>query len=217
MKMVRPCTRTQGRQAHHVPFLIFILLVLISATVFAEEEEEIPASLDFDRRAAEVTRWEIPVGGGEFFGDKLEHSFILGSGLYYHLTPALAIGADFHYSRIDYDPLGDFGQGITDQNLYLIGGTLQLNLPGAYHSGRTITEVDFYTLLGGAAININDSYHGAGCIGGGMKIYTRWPWFSFKTEFREYLWSVPTRSGSAFEADATIFLGPSFLIPPFLN
>ncbi|MDO8462030.1 MAG: hypothetical protein Q7S98_04120, partial [Deltaproteobacteria bacterium] len=197
---------------------IFILMVLLSPlSSFALEDEEIPASLDFERRAAAVTRWEIPVGGGEFFGDKLEHSFIVGSGLYYHLTPVLAIGADFNYSRINYDPLGDLGQGVTNPNLYLIGGTLQVNLPGAYHSGKTITEVDFYTLLGGAAININDSYHGAGCIGGGMKIYTRWSWFSFKTEVREYLWSVPTRSGSAFEADVTIFLGPSFLIPPYLN
>lgn len=186
-------------------------------TSSALEEGEIPAELDFDRRGAAVTRFEIPLLGGEYFGDKMDHSFIVGSGLYVHLTDALSLGADFGYSRVNYDPKGEFGSAVTDNNLYLTGGTFKIALPGAYRSGKKIREVDFYTLIGGGAIRISNSFRGAGTIGGGMKIYTGAPWFSFITEVREYFFTVPTASGSAFETDMVLLLGPSFLIPPWVN
>ncbi|MDO8644829.1 MAG: hypothetical protein Q7S00_07700 [bacterium] len=199
-------------------FLLLVTLVLfLSGTARALEEKDVPPELDFFRRGARVGHFEIPIEAGEYFADKFDHSFLLGTGLYYTPLPPLSIGVDFGYGWMSFDPTSRFGQAMTDDKMMLLHGVVRLALPGAYRSKKAIKEVDFYTTLGGGLTRLGDANRGTGFIGGGMKMYTKWDWLATRVEVRNYFMTVPTTTGDKFAADLVVTAGPVFQLPPFMD
>ncbi len=199
--------------------LIFLLILLLSYTLRAQAvdsgENSLPDALDFDRRHSGLYRFELSPYGGDYFGDKTGHSFIVGGNFQFNLTEKLALSTDFGYSRAVVDPTSVLGASFTDNNVYLIDGGFVITVPAAYRSGKGYTEADFFTSIGGGIIRINDSNRGGGYIGGGMKVrFQKIDWFSMRVEIRNYFTSIENPSGSNFQDTLSIRVGPTFLIPP---
>ncbi len=189
-----------------------ILLLFLSISP-AARGEEVPAALDFDRRQAPTYRFEISPYGGDYFGDKLNHSFIVGNNLQFNLNSWWAVSADFGYSRIGVDPTSGIGASIVDKNEYLIDGGVVFNLPAAWGTKKSVTEMDFFTSLGGGILRINDSNRPGGYLGGGIKIRFKKPrWLAIRVEVRDHFTSIASPPGSDFENDLTVRIGPTFLM-----
>lgn len=198
-------------------FFLFPLILQAQSPLLLSlpDEEEVPALLDFDRRKSIPYRFELSPYGGDYFGDKLNHSFIVGGNLQFNLTEKLGIAADFGYSKASVDRSSALGASFTNTNEYLIDGSFVLTVPAAYRSGKGAVETDFYTSIGGGILRINDGNHGGGFIGGGMKIrFESLPWLAIRIDIRNYFTSINNPSGSDFEDDLTVRAGPTFLLPP---
>lgn len=174
-------------------------------------------SLDFNKRNAAWSRLDWPLTLGSFFGDQMHQSFLTGTGLHFRFTPALSLGADFAYTRLNYDPASSFGQAVTDKNMFLTEGVFRIAWPGLYRDRTRDKEMDFYSLLGGGAAYIGGSWEGTGFVGLGLKIYTRWDWLATRVEIRHHFLSVPTAGGSAFENNLMLLVGPVIQLPPYKN
>ena len=167
-----------------------------------------------DQRDASLRRFEISPYGVDYFGDKLNHSFIVGSGAQLNLTETLGLAVDFGYSRASVDGTSAFGATFTDKNEYLIDGSFVITVPAIYRSKKGYTEADFYTSIGGGIMRLNGGNHGAGFIGGGMLIRPKVSWLAIRIDIRNYFTSVANPVGSDFEDELTLRIGPTFLIPP---
>lgn len=196
--------------------LIILILVVLFASNSAVAAEEIPDVLDWDRRQAYSYRFELSPYGGDYFGDKLNHSFIAGGNLQFNITEMLGVAADFGYSRIAVDRTSALGASITNNNEYLIDGAFVITLPAAYRSKNKVVELDFFSSIGGGILSINGSTRGGGFIGGGMKIRPKVKWLAIRVEIRNYFTSINNPGGSDFEDDLTIRVGPTFFLPPEL-
>lgn len=201
--------------------LLLILFLLITPPIVVQTVDpldiSVPDSLDFDRRQSGMYRFELSPYGGDYFGDKTGHSFIVGNNIQWNLTEKLALSTDFGYSRAVVDPTSVLGASFQDKNVYLIDGGFVITVPAAYRSGKGYTEADFFTSIGGGIIRINDSNRGGGYIGGGMKIrFKKADWFGLRVEIRNYFTSIDNPSGSNFQDTLSIRLGPTFLLPPEL-
>lgn len=193
--------------------LLLFLCCLHISPAFADEE--IPDALDFDRRHAISTRFELSPYGGDYVGDKLSHTFIVGGNLQYNLTETLGVNADFGYSEIGVDKASGLGKTFTTNNEYLADGGFVITVPAAYRSRKGYTEADFYSSIGGGILRINNSNRGGGYVGGGMKVrLKKFPWLAIRVDIRNYFTSIPNPDGSNFEDDVTIRVGPTFLLPP---
>ncbi len=179
-------------------------------------EEELPAALDFDRRKASNMRIELSPYGGDYFGDKLNHTFIVGGNLQVNITERLGIAADFGYSHVSVDRTSLLGLSFTDKNEYLMDGAFVVTMPAVFASKTKAVECDLFSSLGGGILRINGSNRIGGFIGGGMKIRPNIKWLAIRVEIRNYFTSINNPSGSDFEDDMTIRVGPTFLLPPEL-
>ncbi|MBI2981453.1 MAG: hypothetical protein HYY44_04030 [Deltaproteobacteria bacterium] len=192
---------------------LILPLICLSASLPLLAQEEIPRALDFEMREAESYRIELTPNGGEYFGDKLNHSFIAGQNIQWNLTPGLGVQADFGWSKASADETSLLEQSIRNDNLYSINGGLVATKPAAYRSKSHIVEIDFFTSIGGGVVLFNKSERGMGFIGGGIKTrFKKVPWLAIKVDFRENLFSIPNPGGSDFASDATLTFGPTFML-----
>ena len=127
----------------------------------------------------------------------------------------IAVGTDFGWSRIAFDPTSSFGSTVTNRNHYLTDAKLVINLAGAYLSGKKVVEIDFFTDLGAGAMVINSRARPMGFVGGGMKIYSKKHWLGFKVQARNYFLTLPTPNGDDFTSDVSFMVGPTFQLPPY--
>ena len=191
-----------------------LILLFFFPLIASAEPQEIPNAIDFERREAEAYRFEISPYGGDYFGDKLNHSFIVGNNLQFNLNPWWGLSADFGYSQLSVDSTSAFGASIVEKNEYLIDTGIVFNLPAAWGTKKSVTEMDFFTSLGGGILRINDSNRAGGYLGGGIKIRFKKTPIAIRVEVRDHFTSIPNPSGSDFENDLTIRIGPTFLLPP---
>lgn len=179
-------------------------------------EEEIPASLDYDRRKAVDHRLELSPYVGDYFGDKLNHTFVTGADLTFNFTNNLGVVGNFSWSRASVDRTSALGAIFNQKNEWIWDGGFVLNLPAVFRSKKTLVECDLYTTIGGGILSINGSSHPGGFIGGGMKIRPNVKWLAIRVDIRDYFTSINNPGGSDFENDFTVRVGPTFLIPPEL-
>lgn len=195
--------------------LLLVILCLFPPSLPAGEPGELPDLLDFDRREAENFRLELTPYGGDYAGDKLNHSFVAGANLQVNLTPALGIATDFGYSRAAADAASPLEQSFSNRNLYLVDAGFVVTKPAAYQSKKKAVEADFFTSIGGGEVRFNNTMRGMGFIGGGMKTrFKKIRWLALRVEVRNYFLSIPNPGGSDFEDDLTIGIGSTFLLIP---
>ena len=164
-----------------------IVCGIVSARAVGGEAHDIPSALNIHARDARIARIELTPFAGDFLGDTLEHTFLVGSHLDVRLNPTFSLGTDFGWSLIEYDPQSAFGQTVVDDQLYSLQGTLSFNIPAAYLSRNSIVESDFFTSVGGGMLRINRSNRGDGFIGGGLKVYLKKVrWLGIRVEVRNF-------------------------------
>jgi len=196
----------------------FALLGTNSAEARKEpkELEEIPASLDYDRRKAVDHRFELSPYAGDYFGDKLNHTFITGADLTFNFTNMFGIVGNFSWSQASVDRTSALGAIFKQKNEYIFDGGFVVNMPAVFRSRNSLVECDLYTTIGAGVLNINGSSHVGGFLGGGMKIRPNVKWLAIRVDIRDYFTSIDNPGGSDFENDLTVRVGPTFLIPPEL-
>lgn len=202
---------------------IFNLLVLLALLLFSgvaharnENQEEIPDALDFDRRKASNRRFELTPYGGDFLGDKLNHSFVVGGNLQFNITPILGIAADFGWSPANLEETSDFAATVADDNVYMMDGAFVVTMPSVFRSGKSMIEADLFTSLGAGVVRFDGSNRIGAFVGGGMKIRPNISWLAFRVEIRNYFAAVDNPTGGDFEYILNFRLGPTFLLPPDL-
>ncbi|GEM_PF-2701976 len=177
--------------------------------------EDVPDILDFDRRQSVARRFELSPFGGDFFGDKMSHSFIVGGNLKINLTESLGVSGSFGYSKAIMDSTSDIGKSFTNNNVYLMDGALVYSVPAAFINRKGgVTEADFFTSLGAGIVKTNGTDHVGGFIGGGLKVRPNLSWLAIRVEIRNTFTSIDNPSGSNFENDLSVRIGPTFLLPP---
>jgi outer membrane beta-barrel protein len=180
------------------------------------DETEIPAGLDYDRRKAVDQRFELSPYGGDYFGDKLNHTFIVGADLTFNFTNMFGIVGNFSWSQASVDRTSALGAIFNQKNEWIGDGGFVVNMPALFRSRKSIIECDLYTTLGAGVVSINGAGHVGGFIGGGMKIRPNVKWFAIRVDIRDYFTSLNNPGGSDFENDLTVRVGPTFLLPPEL-
>jgi hypothetical protein len=177
--------------------------------------QDIPAMLDFELREAPSYRFQLSPYGGDFFGDQMNHNFIVGGDFQFNITQMLGVAVDLGWNQVNIDRSTPFGATFTDNNEFLINSGFVITVPAAYRSKTGFTEADFFTSIGGGVNQVNGQFHGAGYIGGGMIVRLRSvKWLGIRVEIRNYFTSVNNPAGSDFEDDLTIGVGPTFYLPP---
>ncbi len=201
--------------------ILFVLIpsIFLSSIVLSSEEVknnlEIPPGLDFKTRKATRRLIEFEPFGGEYLGNLTEYSFIVGGRLGFRVTEAITVGAEFNYSRINYDPTSDFGRSVTAHNEYIVDAYMNYAFPILQRAGKTIQEADLFVTLGIGDVHINAKNRLAGLIGGGIKVFFSNPeWLALRFDVNTYLYSIPTLNSSQFGDDWTFSVGPSFLFMP---
>lgn len=179
-------------------------------------EDEIPASLDYDRRNAVDHRFELSPYIGDYFGDKLNHTFIVGGDLTFNFNNMFGIVGNFSWTPASVDKTSALGAIFNQKNEWIYDGGLVINMPAVFRSKKTLVECDLYTTLGAGVVSINGGSHLGGFIGGGMKIRPNIKWFAIRVDIRDYFTSLDNPGGSDFENSLSLRVGPTFLLPPEL-
>lgn len=181
-----------------------------------KEEEEIPASLDYDRRKAIDHRFELSPYFGDYFGDKLNHTFIVGGDLTFNFTNMFGVVGNFSWTPASVDRTSALGAIFHQKNEWIYDGGFVINMPAVFRSRKSLVECDLYTTLGAGIVSINGGSHVGGFIGGGMKIRPNIKWFAIRVDIRDYFTSLDNPGGSDFENSLSLRVGPTFLLPPEL-
>ena len=167
-------------------------------------------------REAENHRLEFTASGGDYFGDKLTHSFVAGGNLLWSWIPQLGLEAGYGYSQATADRTSLLGATLTNRDLHLLRAGFVVTKPAAFASGKKLVEADLYTNIGGGLVRFNGGNRGMGTIGGGLKTrFRKVPWFALDTAVRNFFFSIPNPGGSDFEYDLTLTIGLAFLFLPY--
>ncbi len=191
--------------------ILTLLLSLLSFKVFAHDST-IPDGLNFTTRENKIKRLEIEPFVGEYLGNYLNNSYVLGMRVGYRLNGPITLGLEFNYSRMQFDDNSQFGLSVTNRNEYIGQATFTYAFPVLQRVGKGITEADLTTTVGVGAVHLNEKTRFAGSIGGGLKIYTSIPWFAFRFDVMTYMYSLPRLNDSKFADDWIFSAGPTFLL-----
>ncbi|MBF0493289.1 MAG: hypothetical protein HQM15_11005 [Deltaproteobacteria bacterium] len=191
--------------------LIFFLFFFFFNTALKAEEKNIPSQLDFNTRDNKIRFLEIEPFVGEYLGNYLNNSYVLGARLGFRLTGAITVGAEFNYSSMQFDDDSQFGKSVTDRKEMITQGYFTYAFPILQRTGKAIQEADLTTTVGAGLIHLNGKNRFEGCVGGGLKIYTSKPWLALRFDVMTYMYSIPRLNDSRFADDWTFSAGPSFL------
>jgi hypothetical protein len=174
----------------------------------------IPAGLDFKTRKAQRRLVEFEPFIGEYLGNILNNSFVVGGRLDFRITEAISIGTEFNYSRAEFDPNSNFGRSVTTRNEYITDVFFAYAIPLIQRSGKRIQELDLFTTVGIGDLHINGKDCFVGLLGGGLKVFFKPSWLALRFDVNTYLYSLPRLTDSKFADDWSFTVGPSFLFVP---
>jgi hypothetical protein len=156
---------------------------------------------------------EFSIFGGDYLGDEWLNTWNAGGKYYMHLSNMFAVGAEYFYSQIRANGNTTFGQSLKTNDSNTLDVQLMIANDTAFLSGRSIIDCDLFLTLGVGSMEINDIWEWTAIVGGGLKIYTGIPWFAVRFDVNSYLHPTPKPTGDSFNADITMTLGVSFLLP----
>lgn len=186
-----------------------------SAPASLEKNAEIPPGLDFKTRRAQRRLIEFEPFGGEYLGNYLNNSFVVGARLAFRITEAISIGAEFNYSNAQFDPTGSFGRSVTTRKEFITDAFFVYAIPILQRAGKKgIQEADLFTTVGIGDIHINGKDRVVGVLGGGLKLFFKPSWLALRFDINTYMYSLPRLNDSKFADDWSFTLGPSFLFVP---
>jgi outer membrane beta-barrel protein len=184
------------------------------SNVETKPAQEIPAGLDFKTRHATRRLIEFEPFVGEYLGNILNNSFVVGGRLAFRVTEAISIGADFNYSQAQFDPNSNFGQSVHTRNEFITDALFMYSFPVLQRTGKAVQEADLFATLGAGDLHINGKDRFVGVVGGGLKIFFKQPWLALRFDVTTYLYSLPRLTDSKFADDWSFTVGPSFLFVP---
>lgn len=195
-----------------VSIFALFLAVLWTLPLYAEKDE-LHKAVDRRYRFNKHLQSEFGFRGGAYLGNQTQTSWTVGGFYFLHLNNTFALGAAYNYTPIEVDSASTFGQSLQDKNMHLMNAEMMISNDAAFRAGKSVIECDLYLTLGVGALWINRQYEPLGVVGGGMKIYTGWPWLAARVDINTYIHPTPVPNGTKYDADVATVLGLSFMFP----
>lgn len=213
------------RLFNRLKYLLFVLslpLLMLSfpSQGFSQAESqascssEIPCGLNFKKRGARPHWLEIEPFGGEYLGNRLENSWVVGARFGIRLTDAITVGGEFNYSQIEYDRTSAFGATVKTRNLFLTDAYFLYSFPILQRAGKTLQEMDLFTSVGLGNLRVNGTNNLTGLVGGGLRMFFKPGWFGIRVDVNTYMYGLDTPSGTKFTDDWVFTAGPDFFLFP---
>jgi len=196
-----------------IRFIAVLVLFLVASNCVFAAEENLQEVLDRRDRFSKHLQSEVNINGGDFLGDETHNSWNVGAKYYLHINDTFAIGASYAYTPIITDWSSTFGKSLKTKQQHIIDGEVMIANDTVFRAGKNIIECDMYLTVGAGTILINRHYEPMGVIGGGIKIYTGWPWLAIRIDVNTYLHPTPNPTGDTFNGDISMNGGVSFLFP----
>lgn len=193
-------------------FLGFPFLLLASESQPCEVAP--PPGLDFKTRQATRRLIELEPFGGEYLGNYLHNSYVVGGRLGFRVSEAITLAAEFNYTGVRYDGGSEFGKSSPSSREWIGAFTFNYAFPILQRTGKAIQEADLTTTVGLGNLHIDGKERLVGVVGGGLKLFTALPWLALRFDAMTYLYSLPRANDSKFADDWTFTVGPSFLFVP---
>lgn len=195
-------------------FFVFVsMFIVLSALPLQAKEESLRHAVDAENRFSKRHQSEINVFGGDFLGDEWHNSWDVGAQYFFHINNTFAVGASYMYSPIYTDDSSTFGRSLKTKTTHTIDGSVMISNDAAFRAGKSVIMCDFYLTIGSGTMWINEHYEPMGMIGGGLKIYTGWPWFAIRVDVNNYIHPTPNPMGDTINSDIAFNAGVSFLFP----
>lgn len=173
----------------------------------------VPPILDPHYRHRKRGQFEFAPYGGGYLGNTVGQTWVAGGRIYYHINNAIAIGANYGFSRLMTDRSSTFGRSLNTRNMHVTNAEVVISNDAAFRSGKTLIEMDFYLTFGPGAVLINRNWEPAGMIGGGVKIYPGISWLALRIDVNNYLHFTEQPGEDRFDCDVLFLGGVSFLFP----
>ena len=189
--------------------ILVVFLLLFAQQVFA-----FPEIIDFEKRKNNtIKHLEIGPMIVPYYGDVLETSVLYGGRFNYHVSQAWSLGSTFMYGDSAYDAASPVIEGRNSNTHLIYDGHFMYSLPAALRISDTIPlEADMYTLLGAGEEYIGGDGHITILIGGGLKMYTRIPWFAVRIGIRDYFYKLNVGGSNKTVDDLLMMIGVSILL-----
>jgi outer membrane beta-barrel protein len=194
-------------------FIFIFAIGILSISPVHAEEESLRHAVAAENRISKRHQSEINIFGGDLLGDEWHNSWDVGAQYFFHINNTFAVGAGYMYSPIYTDNSSTFGLSLKTKNTHTIDGQVMISNDAAFRAGKSVIRCDFYLTLGGGTVWINEHYEPMGMIGGGLKVYTGWPWFAIRVDVNNYIHPTPNPTGDTINADIAFNAGVSFLFP----
>ncbi|MFO1520436.1 MAG: hypothetical protein U1F57_12370 [bacterium] len=182
-----------------------------SAPASLEKNAEIPPGLDFKTRRAQRRLIEFEPFGGEYLGNYLNNSFVVGARLAFRITEAISIGAEFNYSNAQFR---SHRQSADPSPLGKSSSRMPSSMRHPSSKAKGHSRSDLFTTVGIGDIHINGKDRVVGVLGGGLKLFFKPSWLALRFDINTYMYSLPRLNDSKFADDWSFTLGPSFLFVP---
>lgn len=196
-----------------IVFVPILLLCILSALPLHAKEDDLRKAVDAENRFSKRFQSEINIFGGDFLGDEWHNSWDAGAKYFFHINNLLAVGASYTYTPIFTDESSAFGKTLKTKNTHIIDGEIMLSNDAAFRAGKSVVKCDFYLTIGGGTFLINEHYEPVGIIGGGLKVYTGWPWLAIRVDVNNYIHPTPNPNGDTINSDMGFNAGVSLLFP----
>ncbi len=194
-------------------FVFAVYLAFLWTLPLYAEKDELHQALDRRYRFQKQHQSELGLRGGAYLGNQTRTSWFAGGYYYFHINNTFALGATYSYSPIEVDSNSTFGKSLKTKETHLMDAEVMISNDAAFRAGKSIVECDLYFVLGVGSIWINRHYEPMGTVGGGMKVYTKWPWLVPRIDVNSYIHPTPNDSGTTYDADIATILGLSFVFP----
>ncbi len=179
----------------------------------AEEKDMLRKGVDRRYRLSKKLQSEININGGDFLGDETHNSWSVGAKYFLHINNTIAVGASYMYTPIYTDFDSTFGKTVKSRQQHFIDGEVMFSNDAALRAGNSVIEFDLFGTLGMGTEWINRHWEPVGVIGGGIIVYTPWPWFAARVDVTNYIHPTPNPSGDTINADINFAAGVSFFFP----
>ncbi|MCC6750283.1 MAG: hypothetical protein IT371_21645 [Deltaproteobacteria bacterium] len=178
----------------------------------APELKRVPPILDPAFRHQKRYQLELSPHGGSLLGRTLGSSFLVGVRAHLHLSPWLALGASYDYSRIPSSAA--FEVLPTVREVHLLLGEASISNDLAMRVGRRLVALDLFLTVGLGSMNLAQAWKLAGLVGGGVKFYVGLPWLAVRIDLLTVIHPTPvSRVSSRIDADIALTGGVSFFLP----
>lgn len=142
--------------------------------------------------------------------DALRSANLGGLAVNYRFHSDWAVSGECYAGKVSYD--GRLSPDVDDGDLFLVAiADIVFNTPARFGDEGDPWRAQIYTSAGPMWVKAGKAKGWGGYIGGGMDVYTRWPWLAVRFDLKNFFYRLPNPRGSGFNSDMSFALGPLFI------